>query len=145
MPDAVRVFADPEDYSGAVSCVGERNRTVGVGGKPGAAGVKASADRGAVVVEDDVFAIHPAGKSGVGNLDLRVLIAGDASVGNGDSPEHGRGEIGRLRRVDVFGLIANFGGDARVGLGESQERDAEEQADLAELAQRIASERSQRF
>ena len=56
-------------------------------------GVEASADSGAVIVEDYVLAIDPAGELGAGDFDLGVLVAGDAGVGDGDSPEHGGGEV----------------------------------------------------
>ena len=61
MPDAVGVFADAEDYCVAVFRISEREGIVGVGAEPGVAGVKASADGGVVVVEDNVFAVYAAG------------------------------------------------------------------------------------
>ena len=106
---------------------------VSVGAEPWVAAIEASADGGVVVGEDDVFAIDPAGELGAGDFDLGVLVAGDAGVGDGDSPKHGGSEIWRLRRgVDVSGFVANFVGDAGVGLGEAG--DAEQKDDLTELA-----------
>jgi hypothetical protein len=141
MPDAVGIFSDAEDYgaagfgSGAGSGgfgISQREGIVGVGAEPGMARVEASADGGVVVVQDEVFTIHPAGELGAGDFDLGVLVSGDAGVGDGDSPQHGGGEIRRLGGVDVSGFVADFVGDAGVGLGEAW--DADEQDDLAELA-----------
>jgi hypothetical protein len=39
-----------------------------------------------IVIQGDVFAVYAAGELGAGYLDLRVLVAGDASVGEGNSP-----------------------------------------------------------
>lgn len=107
---------------------------MGVGGEPGMAGVEASADGGVVVGQDNVFTVFfsAAGESSAGDLDLRALVAGDAGVGDGDSPERCGGEIRRLGRVDVAGFVSDFVGDARVGLGEAG--DAEQQQELAEMA-----------
>ena len=110
---------------------------VSVGAEPWVAAVEASADGGVVVGEDDVFffavSFDAAGELGARDFYLGLLVSGDAGVGDGDSPKHGGSEIWRLRRgVDVSGFVANFVGDAGVGLGEAG--DAEQKDDLTELA-----------
>src|SRR5450432_1152056 len=108
MPDAVGILADTEDDGFAIFRMSQREGIVGVGAEPGVAAIEASADGGVVVVDNDVFAIDPAGELGAGDLDLRVLISGDAGVGDGDSPEQGGGEIRGLGRIDVSGFVADF-------------------------------------
>lgn len=128
MPDSVGILADAEDDRAAVFCICERNGIVGVGSEPGVAAVEASANVGVIVVEDEVFAIYAAGELGVGDFDLREFVSGDAGVGDGDSPERCRDEVRRLGDgIDVSGFVADFSGDARVGLGEGEERDKEDQ------------------
>ena len=123
MPNAAGVLADAQDYRAVIFGVGERDGVVGVGAEPGVARVKASADRGAVVIEDYIFAVYDAGELGVGDFDLRVFVSGDAGVGDSDSPQHGRGEIcGLGDGVDVSGFIADFIWDAGIGLGEGEDR-----------------------
>jgi hypothetical protein len=86
MPDALRFLAYTQDDSVVIFRVGERDEIMDVRGEPGVAGLHPSADGGAIVVKDDIFAIHPAGESRASDLYLRVLVSGDASVGDGDSP-----------------------------------------------------------
>ncbi len=120
MPDAVRVLADAENYGGEFLGIRERDGIVGVSGEPGVTRVEASADVGVVIVEDYVFAIHSAGKLGAGDLDLRVLVSWNASVGDGDSPQYRRCEIRRLGDgVDVAGFVPDFGRNPGVGLSEA--------------------------
>ena len=132
MPDAVGIFADAEDYGRAVFCVGEGDGIVGVGGEPGVARVEASANSGVIVVQDEIFSIYSAGEFGEDDFHLRAFVSRDASVGDGDSPGRGGGEIRRLGRVDVSGFVADFIGDAGIGLGEGKDRNKDQQ-DLANL------------
>jgi len=126
MPDAAGVLADAEDYGVAVFCVGEGDGLVNVGSEPRIAAVEASAEGGVVVIEDEVFSVCAAGKLGVGDFDLGVLVSGDTGVGDGDSPERRRGEVRWLGDgVDVCGFIADFRGDAGFGLGERDQGDDE--------------------
>ena len=73
----------------------------------------------------------------MGDFDLRMFVSRDAGVGDGNSPERCRGEVRRLGDgIDECGFVADFTRDARVGLGEAEERDQEQQ-DSANLAQRL--------
>jgi hypothetical protein len=119
MPDAIGLLADAQNGGAKVVREGEREGIVGVGAEPGVAEVEASANVGVVVIQDYFFALSTARELGAGNFDLRLLVSGDASVSDGNSPEHRGGEIRWFRYwIDVSRPIADFGGDARVGLGE---------------------------
>jgi len=88
---------------------GERDRIVGVSAEPRMSAVEAATDISSIIVKGHVTAVHAAGQRGMRNFNLRFLISVDASVGDSDSPEHGRGEIGWLRdAVNVSGLIPDF-------------------------------------
>jgi len=76
-----------------------------------------------VVVEGNIFAfsLDTAGELGASDLYLGVHVSGDARIGNCNSPEHGGAEIWGLRvGIDIARFVADFGGNAGVGLGERE-------------------------
>jgi len=93
---------------------GGLDRVESVSAEPGMPAVEAATDIATIIVKGHVVkghvtAVHAVGQRGMRNLNLRFLISVDASVGDSDSPEHGRGEIGWLRdAVNVSGLIPDF-------------------------------------
>jgi len=60
-------------------------------------GGRSTANCPVIVIQNDIFAINPAGQFRVRNFDLCLLISRDTSIGDSDSPKHGRGEIRWLR------------------------------------------------
>ena len=122
MPDAIRALADFE-HNRVVFCVVDYGqRIVLIGAEPRLSAVESAANVADVVIEDHVFAIHPAGELRPGNFYFRGLIIWNAGVGDCDSPQQGGFEIaGRGNRVHIAGFVADLRGDARiVGNGEAK-------------------------
>ena len=96
-----------------------RHRFVRIGRKPRIPAIKAAAELSAIVIEDTITALDSTGELNAGNLNLSVLEAGDARIGNGNPPEHGRGEIcGFGSGIHVAGFVEDLRRNARVGLRE---------------------------
>ncbi len=96
----------------------------------GMAAIPAAANFSRVVIQHDAFTVHAAGWLGMRNFDSRFLVAAHTRIGNRNSPQHGRCELRRLGRgVDVSRLVTHFVRDSRAGLGETQERNCDQQQD----------------
>jgi hypothetical protein len=73
-----------------------------IGTEPGTAAVEPSAYLCPVIVQHTILAVNAAGQLDVRNLYLGFFVTRNARVGDGNSPEHGRIEIGWLGdRTDV--------------------------------------------
>ena len=114
----------------------ERDRVVRIGAEPGMPAAKAAADIATIVVKGHVTDVHAAVERGMRNFNLRFLISVDASVGDSDSPEHGRGEIGWLRdAVNVPGLTPDFIRNAGIygaGIEQNTKRQPEAESEAQE-------------
>jgi len=96
--------------------VGNGQGLVLIGAEPGDAAVKTSADVAGVAVESFVFAICTADELGGGKFYSGGLVAGYASVGDCDAPQHGGFEIcGAWDGIDVASFEFDFVRDSRVG------------------------------
>src|SRR2546430_1198767 len=115
MPNTIGLLPNPEPHSAVVIRVGNGKRRMRVSSEPRNAAIESPAKLAAIVVEDYVFPVHSAGQPRLRNFNLRFLETRDASVRYGDSPQHGRCEIRRLRNgIDVAGFEFHFGWNAGV-------------------------------
>ena len=121
MPDAVGALSDVENNDVVQMIVGKRQGVMKIArtglacAEPGVAEVETSAKLAAIVVQNDVFAVHAAGELHFGDFDLGGFISRNAGVGDGDSPQQNCVEgPGRWNGVDVSRFPADIVRDTRI-------------------------------
>ena len=95
--------------------IGQGHGIMRVSAKPGLAPIKASAHLAAVIIEDNLPAVDPAGQPGPRDFHLRRFVARHPRVRNRDTPEPRRTEVGRCgHRIHISGLVTHFIRNSRI-------------------------------